>query len=536
MDGTHLARRLRTALSARGDAEAIAFVGPDGLERRTGGQLREEAEAIATELLRDGAMPEANIRILPTAPCRELAVELIGTMLAGVVPLVLDAASTNPAAPALGSIRDSARSAGFGLIVGSLRERHEAPAPQRASSRSPLRVLQTTSGTTSAPRLCMWGELQILAGIESMAAAMAFAPSDISFCWTSLGHTVGLANNLLLCLLTGGRLALMDPDLLVRAPRRWLEGLTETEATITWTPNFAIALTLRALENDDLAGIDLARVRAIWNAGERIDVGLYRKLGERLAQAGLVADALRTNYGCGEHGGGATFSGTGGIAQWNETLLADSLAGKGVAETDACAEPAARRAPVASVGTAAPGVEIRICEESGRELGDGEIGEITLRASSTFLGYLGDHAATAAVLRDGVLWTGDRGYLRDGRLFWVGRSREAINVRGRKYDPDQFREVLAGLIDDRLAFVAFGVDDERSGTQGAVLVVEAGAGVYPAALARSIRRATLERLGINLKDIVVVAPGTLLPTASGKKRHAYYRDAYLAGTLRPQAT
>jgi fatty-acyl-CoA synthase len=195
-------------------------------------------------------------------------------------------------------------------------------------------------------------------------------------------------------------------------------------------------------------------------------------------------------------------------------------------------EPAGQ-VTVASVGAPWPGLEVVIRDDAGRPLPDGHVGEVALRSPSRFAGYCNDPEATAAVLDGDLLLTGDLGYRRDGELFWIGRTKENVVVRGRKIDPGEFLTVLEPLAGIRPgAYVAFGVDDEASGTQQVVVAVEAaGADADARPLVREVRRAVLRGMGVAANDVLVLPPGTLVTTISGKRRHRHYKELYLAGGL-----
>jgi len=75
--------------------------------------------------------------------------------------------------------------------------------------------------------------------------------------------------------------------------------------------------------------------------------------------------------------------------------------------------------------------QIRIVDEEGRDLPPRQVGEIVKRSPATMVGYFKDPAATAAVLRDGWLATGDLGYLdEDGFLYFVSRKKDVIRRSG----------------------------------------------------------------------------------------------------------
>jgi acyl-CoA synthetase (AMP-forming)/AMP-acid ligase II len=147
--------------------------------------------------------------------------------------------------------------------------------------------------------------------------------------------------------------------------------------------------------------------------------------------------------------------------------------------------------------------------------------------------YLKDAEATARALKDGLLRTGDLGYQRSGELFWVGRVKERITVRGRKFDPSDFEHLLFPIDGLRPGcFAAFGIDDRATGTQKVVVVSEVVAGLMraPDEIVNEMRLATMESLGLTV-DALLVPTGTLTKTSSGKRRHRHFKRLYERGEL-----
>lgn len=102
------------------------------------------------------------------------------------------------------------------------------------------------------------------------------------------------------------------------------------------------------------------------------------------------------------------------------------------------------RRKIGSVGTALPGVELRILDESDSPLGPGARGEIAVRGDTVMQGYLNAPEATAETIRDGWLRTGDVGYLdEDGFLFIVDRKKDLIIRGGVNVYPKEIEHVIA---------------------------------------------------------------------------------------------
>ena len=97
-----------------------------------------------------------------------------------------------------------------------------------------------------------------------------------------------------------------------------------------------------------------------------------------------------------------------------------------------------------SSGKVAKGIEIRICDENGKDLPVGEKGEIVIRGENVMAGYWKNEKATRETIRDGWLYTGDLGYLdADGYLYVLGRTKSLMIANdGEKYSPEEIEEAI----------------------------------------------------------------------------------------------
>jgi len=406
--------------------------------------------------------------------------------------------------------------------------------PRVNAAESDVVAMQLTSGTTGRPRICVWSHRNVLAGLAGMWAAMGLRSEDVCFNWTPLYHDMGLVNNFLLCLTHRVPLIMMSPFEFVKRPAAWLRGLAGTGSTVTWSPNFGFALAAERAAENDLTGVRLDGVRAFWSAAERIHVETMRAFHARFAGYGVRFDSLRTNFGCAENVGGATFTGAGEPFPV-EFVHRESLLRRRMAKTVGGADGNGQgTVAVVGVGRPYPNMQIHILSSRGKRLPDGHVGEVALDTPSRMLGYLGDAAATRRAFSHGLLRTGDLGYLRGQELFWVGRVKERITVRGRKLDPSDFEPVLLRIPGLRQgSFAAFGVEDAARGTQRVVIVAEVRdpPGRTRAEIVGDISREVFLHLGVTADEVLLVRPGTLTKTSSGKRRHRFFRRQYLSGGL-----
>jgi acyl-CoA synthetase (AMP-forming)/AMP-acid ligase II len=97
-----------------------------------------------------------------------------------------------------------------------------------------------------------------------------------------------------------------------------------------------------------------------------------------------------------------------------------------------------------SIGVAIPGVELQVVDDSGAELPVGTVGHLVARGGNVTLGYLDEPEATAAILHDGWLWTGDLARRdQDGFFFHEGRSKEILKIGGHRVSPVEIEQVVA---------------------------------------------------------------------------------------------
>ena len=208
-----------------------------------------------------------------------------------------------------------------------------------------------------------------------------------------------------------------------------------------------------------------------------------------------------------------------------------------VLETERYAAPAPAGAEgtrgFALLGTAVPGLEIRIVDPAtGRRRLEREVGELEIRGTSVCSGYHGRPDLDGELFHDGWLRTGDLGYQIGDELVLCGRIKDVIIVGGRNVFPEDVERACNHLDGVRAGnVIAFGVETAK-GKEGLVVVAESKAEDL-----EPVRRSVLARVrdvvGIPPKDIVLVAPGTLPKTSSGKLQRTLCRDQYLGRQLQP---
>jgi fatty-acyl-CoA synthase len=185
---------------------------------------------------------------------------------------------------------------------------------------------------------------------------------------------------------------------------------------------------------------------------------------------------------------------------------------------------------LALLGKPVPGLDIRIVDpETGSARAEREVGELEIRGTSVTPGYYGRPELSKELFHDGYLRTGDLAYQVDGELVVCGRIKDVIIVGGRNVFPEDVERAV-GTIDGVRAgnVIAFGVPGR--GKEGVVVVAETRSD-DTATTRRTVAERVRQTVGLPPKDVVLVEPGTLPKTSSGKLQRGLCRKRYLGEEL-----
>jgi fatty-acyl-CoA synthase len=381
-----------------------------------------------------------------------------------------------------------------------------------------IALIQYTSGSTNEPRGVTLTHANLLASTHSMAEGAAFVPeTDVVFSWLPLYHDMGLIGTLLTPAVNGATLWLLSPQAFLARPRLWLEAMAETGTTITCAPNFAYALAARALRH---GGLDLSSLRLALNGAEPIDTDTVREFVAAGAECGIRPSVPFPVYGLAEATLGVAFP------SLDDTWIVDEIS-RDAAEQKRLAESCLGGKEVVSEGYPIRGMEIRIARTST----DRVIDEIQIRGPAVTPGYYKRPDLHAQLFtHDGWLRTGDLGYMVDGRLHVTGRAKDLIIVGGRNIYPQDVEASVQEVDGVRKGnCVAYAIDGR--GGREAICVVAETRDADPTALSRAVIRRVSDDHGVAPQRVVLLPPGTLPKTSSGKLQRSLTRDMLDRGEL-----
>ena len=331
-------------------------------------------------------------------------------------------------------------------------------------------MLQYTSGSTGHPKGVVLTHAQLLANIRAMGTAIAAHPNDVFLSWLPLYHDMGLIGAWLGSLYFAMRLVLMPPTAFLGRPSRWLTRLHEHRATISGAPNFAYEVCVSRVRDEQITGIDLGSWRLAFNGAEPVSPNTIRRFAERFAKYGFRPQAMAPAYGLAEAGVCLTVPPL-DRGPLFERVERDAYQRGGEALPARHGDASALE--FVSSGQALPGYQLRIADDSGRELPDRREGRVEFRGPSATRGYMRNPEATERLFHGNWLDTGDLGYVVGGDLFITSRVKDLIKRAGRNIYPYEIEEAVGNLPGIRRGCVAaFGSSDAVARTEKLVVAAE----------------------------------------------------------------
>jgi len=405
--------------------------------------------------------------------------------------------------------------------------------------------LQFTSGSTGTPKGIMIGHSNLMANLEEARKFMQLEEEDGTAVWLPLFHDFGLAAGLMGALYSGGFTVLMTPAHFIRKPLRWLSAMSKFKCAHSYVPPFALDLCLKKISDEELNQLDLSCMVSVTDGSEPVHYLPTKKFNERFSACGLKADVIRPGFGMAEIV--IMFSGS-------KTGLHGLCADRHVLETEGRVKvlgddaPAADKKMLVNLGSQMDGHEIVIKGPDNQQLPEGEVGELMVSGPSVAQGYYENIQATEEIFRQNIigkeqpfLATGDTALLWKGELYFAGRIKDIIIIRGRNYYPHDIELVLAGVEELRpgcLMAYASGAEDESEHLAVAVEVradLLKDPDVFRKYVLTSIDQKIIEIVGkhfqITPSERLYLEPGTIDKTSSGKIKHLRNRKTFAEETF-----
>ena len=400
--------------------------------------------------------------------------------------------------------------------------------------------LQYTSGSTRLPAGVMVSDRNVVANLEQVVSDYfgGLPPEDTTIVsWLPLYHDMGLIFGICAPFVVGRSAVLLSPMAFLQRPARWMQLLARYPCSFSAAPNFAFELAVRRTSDDDMAGLDLAHVLGIISGAERIHTATLRRFAARFAPFNLSEAAVRPSYGLAE---ATVYVATAGPGQPPKMVRFDyDKLSAGQAER--CTDQAGGSVELVSYGPPRSST-VRIVDPDGSENPAGAIGEIWVHGENVAMGYWRNPRQTQSVFRATLpdatpetalgpwLRTGDLGVMSDGELFIVGRIKDLLIVDGRNHYPDDIEATIQEITGGRVA--AISIPDERTEQLVAIIELKKRGNTQQDVLhrlntvKREVTSAISQSHSVRVADLVLVPPGSIPITTSGKVRRAACAERY----------
>ncbi len=402
--------------------------------------------------------------------------------------------------------------------------------------------LQYTSGSTRTPAGVIVSHKNVVTNVTQCLGpyfgGTTMVPDMHLVSWLPLFHDMGLILGICAAMVTERSAVLISPMSFLRRPACWMRLLATTSSAFSAAPNFAFELAVRRTSDDDMAGLDLGGVLGIVSGSERIHVATVKRFTERFAPFNLSPTAVRPSYGLAE----ATLyvaSPEAGTAPKTVRFDYEQLT---AGQATPCRTERSVGTELISYGSPNPSAVRIVDPETMIENPPGEVGEIWVHGDHVAMGYWRKPEQTARVFNAKLVspvpgtpagpWlrTGDLGVMSDGDLFIMGRIKDLVIVDGRNHYPDDIEATIREITGGRVAAIA--VPDDL--TEQLVAIIELkkrGASGEEAMLKlRSVKREITNAISkshsLRVSDLVLVPPGSIPITTSGKVQRSACVERY----------
>lgn len=379
-----------------------------------------------------------------------------------------------------------------------------------------LACLLYTSGSTSAPKAVAIRARHLAYNASSCAQAWSVDVDSTLISWMPNQHSFGLIYNVLIPLYSGCALVAASPASFLARPRLWFELVSRYRGSHGAAAAFGYQYCNEQLSPEGLADLDLSSWKVGLISAEPVRRATCETFLTLFSRLGLGPDFFCPLYGLSECG---------------------PITSMAIASATAFHEGEGKPSglDLACVGQALPLCSVRIVDPNGTPLGHGEIGEIWLQSPALMDGYFRRDAANLEIFAElpGTtgpwLRTGDQGFLDHQGLYITGRIKEILIVRGKNFYPQDIEwSALQSLPES---------------VRGAAAAFESGHGAFILGLELNCEpsedahygdkaaKGIAQRLGISPDLLLVLPPGGIPKTASGKLRRGPCRQLWEAGQL-----
>jgi amino acid adenylation domain-containing protein len=401
-----------------------------------------------------------------------------------------------------------------------------------------LAFLQYTSGSTGTPKGVMISHGNLLHNAQTTCQFMEHSAESKFVTWLPMYHDMGLIGGILQPLYGGFPCIIMPPTSFLQRPYRWLQTISKYQGTTSGGPNFAYELCTQKITPEQKATLDLSSWSVAFNGAEPIRYDTLERFAEAFAECGFRREAFYPCYGMAE----TTLMVSGVDKATSPRVKAIQKSALESNRVVASSLTDGNLYHFVSCGRVIPEQKVVITNpETLKTCQPDEIGEIWVSGLSVGQGYWNRSQETEETFRAYLsdtkegpfLRTGDLGFLQDGELFITGRAKDLIIIRGRNLYPQDI-ELTTERSHPSLragASAAFTVEVDNEEKLVIVQELEFRAKPNLEEVVNAIRQAVTEEHEVQVYAVVLIKPGTIPKTSSGKIQRRTTRVNFLANEL-----
>jgi len=379
---------------------------------------------------------------------------------------------------------------------------------------SALAMIQFSSGSTGDPKGVMLSHHNIISNLADIIRGIRLIPEDHPLTWMPLYHDMGLIGFHFTPLYTGCSQYFIEPADFIKNPFLWLDQLSVKKSTVIGCPNFGQALVNRYISRKKKQSWDFSSIRVVFNGAEPISVPTMYEFIAHLSPFGFRAEAMLPAYGMAEATLAVTFPALEAapeVISYNRMRLLR----EGIAQVADPGEEDVIR--LVNLGRPLNYCAVEVRDETGAPLPADRVGQVLVKGENVTQGYYNDPEATAQAWSGTWLKTGDLGFLHDGDLFIMGRSKDIIFVNGANYyshDLEAIALEVPGVSTGKI--VMAGYFDEAEGRDKVITFLVGPDSEGTRSLFQEIRQHFLNTLGLALDLLIPIRSGDIPRTSSGK--------------------
>ncbi|WP_431823857.1 AMP-binding protein [Burkholderia sp. F1] len=413
---------------------------------------------------------------------------------------------------------------------------------------SHIAFLQYTSGTTGSPKGVMVSHGNLMHNLGLMREWLAYDEQSTIVSWLPPYHDMGLISVILTSLYGGFRSVLMAPERFIQHPYLWLRAISRYRADLTGAPDFAYRMCCRRISDEQLATLDLSCLRVAYNGAESVRASTLTDFARRFAAAGFAADGFLPCYGLAEgtlYVAGRTekhpirtLCVDQAALQRQSVVLRSEFLGVSPQPLDRPGERV-----LVSVGRTDGEQQVIVRDlETNERCAERTIGEICVAGPSVAAGYWNLDEQTHSTFRHSLagnrdqvfMRTGDLGFILGDELYVTGRLKDMVILAGRNYYSEDIEYALIVGVPELVPNGCAAFMDDQVDAERLIVVAEVERTQRKGNLdgfIDAIRQAIWNRLDIGPSAIVLVSPGSVPKTSSGKVRRSTCRTQLHDGAL-----